>query len=474
MEKRKIIVLVFLICLVVLCFLTMEYYFNMNMNYAGFHVSSDIEISNLVYKPIRVINDKIYDIEVTFSVGSKENKIIEVVLFFIPKNYSHIPRGAFPEEEMRVFKLRPVDGKYDEIREDFRINITGIVGGREYLIKVIAKDSGFNLNSATISTEYFRQFENIANLDDLIVGVFYYPWYLNIENWEKRVRTPLLGLYNSRDSIIISKHIDWATGHGIDLFLISWWGPMSPEDLTIKEHFLKNPLSGHIKFCILYESEGRFGASKNGNIYIDPELLISDFKHMNQYFFNEPNYFKVNNHPVVFLYLSRDYSGNLTSVFSNIRSMFNAWILGDFAYWQTREEINQKIELLKLFDGISTYTWAINNEDLMKKGKFIYLVSQRYSMWKKLSEENNIIFIPGGIMPGFNDDNKGGEYPNIDRDVEFFRKFLLTGLNYIDYQLKMLLITSFNEWIEDTQIEPSDDYSFDYLNAIKQSVEGQT
>jgi hypothetical protein len=95
---------------------------------------------------------------------------------------------------------------------------------------------------------------------------------------------------------VISKHIDWATGHGIDAFSISWWTTGNDErtwDYHNKENLdtlLRNPLIKDIEFCILYEDYGRLPVKRiiydydpNGNEFIpldDPQnmqRLLEDF-----------------------------------------------------------------------------------------------------------------------------------------------------------------------------------------------------
>lgn len=72
--------------------------------------------------------------------------------------------------------------------------------------------------------------------------------------------TPLMGEYDLRDSIVISKHIDWSTGHGINVLIISWRSDGKtgyPYMFFEKEYIdklLNNPLSSQMFFYVLYEN----------------------------------------------------------------------------------------------------------------------------------------------------------------------------------------------------------------------------
>lgn len=132
--------------------------------------------------------------------------------------------------------------------EEFSIDIKNIVGGREYKINILVMDEAGNKAELQVKTPYIRQFESVAEKDNVIVCAYYYPWYSSDRHWQEGyIGTPLLGRYDSRDPIVMSKQIDWAMGHGIEVFIISWWGPGSWEDETLRDYILKNPLVKDVK-----------------------------------------------------------------------------------------------------------------------------------------------------------------------------------------------------------------------------------
>ena len=54
--------------------------------------------------------------------------------------------------------------------------------------------------------------------DDLLVGIYYHPWW-NQKKWQEQqeyVNQPTLGRYNNRD--IIDQHVSWASESGIDFW----------------------------------------------------------------------------------------------------------------------------------------------------------------------------------------------------------------------------------------------------------------
>lgn len=81
--------------------------------------------------------------------------------------------------------------------------------------------------------------------------------------------------------------------------------------------------------------------------------------------------------------------------------------------------------------------------------------------WKDLAESVDVAFIPG-TAPGFNDKGvRDGHNPlsrKLTADQEFgtlFRAMVVEAKKHVDYSLgNMIMVTSWNEWHEDTQIEP--------------------
>jgi len=124
-----------------------------------------------------------------------------------------------------------------------------------------------NENVAEIKTPYIRQFENFAKQDNVTVMALYLLWWGQDNNWlqYKGDTFSLMGRYLSLDKIVVNKHIDWATAHGIDAFLINWPGRGGFQDEAL--HIFANTdlvKSDNIKFAILYESTWRLIDDKPG------------------------------------------------------------------------------------------------------------------------------------------------------------------------------------------------------------------
>jgi hypothetical protein len=453
-------------------------------------------ILNFAWKPTRIINDKIYDINVTFEVASPLNSLKEVEVMLIPKEYRYFITNygmreedydkVFPKEEIRSIKIEPKKLE----REMFSVDFEDLKGGREYIVKARVNDVAGNESIVEAKTPYIRQFENIAWADYIIVAVPYYLWYRpDLSNWKDGHKyTSLLGEYRSDDSIVHSKHIDWATGYGIDVFLVSWDGYNSNEDIQYFNNNLKllfrNELSKDIKIAILYEGL-KFKTTGNTQKpwerdISDPhnlEILLSDFKYLADNYFNDENYFRIEGKPVVYIYGSATYI-NTKDALEKLQEIM-------------REKIGKEVFLIsdhvtphffpgqkpewereaRSFEGITSWLGGYSPSGEYLGGSYEVQIDKMYSEWFKWTLENKKLHMPS-TTPEF--DNRYVKWGNpaslpLERSPENFRKRLEIILKYTNYP-RVIFLGTWNDFFESTTLEPTREYEFTYLKIIREII----
>lgn len=95
---------------------------------------------------------------------------------------------------------------------------------------------------------------------------------------------------------------------------------------------------------------------------------------------------------------------------------------------------------------------------------FLDKVDQRYRVWQQ-----RVVNIIPNVIPGYNDSIRAQGQPRyLPRDVDFFEDYWDIAHSYLEpaRSWNMVMITSFNEWHEGTQIEPADEYGLDYLRIV--------
>jgi uncharacterized membrane protein YgcG len=301
---------------------------------------------------------------------------------------------------------------------------------------------------------------------DYNVGVFYYPWYYNDFHGRQYLREhlvpaqlPELGEYNDRDEAVINQHLKWSCETGIDFWVASWWGPGSREDVTLLNYILKNPNIGSLKIAIFYETVGRTNNFQNYS------NLGPDITYLAKNYFAHPNYLKINGKPVVFVYLTRVLS-SVGALQSSLDSMRNAaanagyqlYIVGDQAFGSPPASPGD----IALLDAIVNYDvyGSMGSTGYAGQSKVDDYYNEQ-AAWKALADSVGTDYAPS-VTPGFNDRGvREGHIPlsrkltQADEFGSLFRAMLQEAKTLTDSNIgNMILVTSWNEWHEDTQIEP--------------------
>jgi hypothetical protein len=308
-----------------------------------------------------------------------------------------------------------------------------------------------------------------AQSDDWIdynVGVHYYPWHFNDFHGGRYLRErlmpkqrPMLGEYNDKKLATIGQHLSWSREAGIDFWSTSWWGPGSRTDNTIRKRIFQHPDLKDFKIAILYETDGR---TQNFSNY---SRLGSDFRYLSKNYFARDNYLKIDGKPVVTIYLTRVLSsrGTLHSSLAAMRDAaagfgFELYIIGDQVFGS---RLSSQADVAAL-DAITNYDvyGSMRATGYAGQGKVDSYFGHQ-ARWKTLADSAGADYAPA-VTPGFNDKAvRSGHQPvsrQLTEGAEFgslFRAMLQGAKPLTDPDLgHMIFVTSWNEWHEDTQIEP--------------------
>ena len=307
------------------------------------------------------------------------------------------------------------------------------------------------------------------------VGAYYYPWYTGSRpnrpsrQWSNVMRlhlvppqSPKCGRYNSADPEVIREHIAQSVRAGLSFWAVSWWGPETQTDDAFKNALLKHPDADKLKYAVLYESTGRLGGFSNPAY----KNWISDLAYIKETYFNNPNYLTINGRPVIFVYLTREYFRNRgQEALEQMRKQFpEIYLVGDDVFFGTDPEKGYKAEWAKNFDAVTAYD--VYGQSVGPYGgtrKAVEFMAKNYRQAKQAANSVGVGFMPT-IAPGYNDTAVRRGHPGRARyftDVEgskegdIFRAMIRrVALPNLDTTCdRIMLVTSFNEWFEDSQIE---------------------
>jgi hypothetical protein len=318
-----------------------------------------------------------------------------------------------------------------------------------------------------------------AYKEELKLGAYYYIWWgIPFNNhWNEAVKgTPFLGKYNSSDPTVADQHILLAKQHGIDFFAVSWMGngtwadwDFDEIDYNLRNGLLKAPHLQNFKFCLFYETQIVLDTAnqKHKNF---TEIFLNDMVYAAEKYFINPSYLRINDKPVLFIYNLPYLYENLTD--SAVHGLFD----------QMRQQL-ANISDVYLVDDVgpgpspnnvnSTWLYSINATTSYffsdpSKGWNGVLEDARtyYPNWASVMNSKGINFIPNAYS-GFNNTGLARvvEPVALSGNANAFREFLTIAINNVD-DLKMVMITSWNEWLEATAIEPSMEFGELFLHTI--------
>jgi hypothetical protein len=267
----------------------------------------------------------------------------------------------------------------------------------------------------------------------------------------------------------VTQQIAWSTAAGINVWDLEWVMPNDFLDTTIQNTILTNPHIGDIRFAMFYDYGIRFNSDNN----LTPEkvtIILSDFQYLASHYFSHPSYLRVGQgRPLVFFYSSLNLQpvSAVQQMVSSIRKAmsdagFNVYLVGDEYY----PLISPDPARIANWDAIFGYNPYAGIAGYSNDDSFLALQATMYQKYQAVAQQLGVDFIPS-VVPGYNDRavrRTCANNPALARrtsanaaEGSMFASFLKDlALPYANNsQLKMIHITTFNEWHEDTQIEPS-------------------
>ena len=307
-----------------------------------------------------------------------------------------------------------------------------------------------------------------ATLGDAVprqVLAFYYGWYGNPTTSGKWVHWkdvdpanlsigntahfPAFGAYDSHDPAIIDRQVTLARAAGITGFISSWWGQGTFEDQGIP---LLIAAAGKQHFAVSAYYEIIHGSDPASRV----QAATSDLDYLLAHYGASPAWLRVGSKPVLFIYgraLHELAPAQWQVVIAQVRraNPNGVLLIAD----------SKEPEYIAIFDGASTYNIT---GSIQKKSP------REIADWARAAYPR-MVAAPGvgkistlTIIPGYDDRNTGRRPPRPVTprwDDETYRTLWRAA---IAARPDYVLITSWNEWHEGSEIEPSFEYGTVFLN----------
>ncbi len=291
------------------------------------------------------------------------------------------------------------------------------------------------------------------------VHVFYYPWYGNPavdkawSHWNEGGHKPPediganfypeLGLYSSNDPRDLNVQMRQLHDAGVGVLCTSWWGPGSYTDrATPKVLDAADRFGLKVNFH-LEPWTGRKGVKAKS--YRDGIVYILDKYGKHRALYRDP---RRGNKPMFYVYDSylvktEDWAGVLTpNGKQTIRGTpYDGVVIG---LWVKKED--DRAMLNGGFDGFYTY--------FATEGFTYGSTIANWPAMARFARKHKLLFIPS-VGPGYDDTRIRPWNTKNQRDREKGAYYDRMWAAALGCRTEFVSITSFNEWHEGTQIEPS-------------------
>lgn len=308
------------------------------------------------------------------------------------------------------------------------------------------------------------------------VLAFYYPWYgtpdgpggksrggagkyVHWEGVDKAANTiasstnyPINGAYDSWDPAVIDRHCKLARQAGIDGLIISWWSKGSFEDgatPAVLDGCAKNGL----RAAVYYEQIAAPATAAS---------VAAELTDIVKRFGSHPAYLTVSDggtkRPVIFIYSRAVHQIDWKTWQAVVADLHNNLSPAPFLIGDSFDA-----KALDVFDGAHDYGPAGGAAAAMKKGQTAEAWAHRTMPWWVGEAHKHDKLACVTVFPGYDDTKIRKPGLRVDRDDGRFYDTLWKEARSADPD--WVLVTSFNEWHEGSEIEPSQELGDAYIKA---------
>ncbi|MBN2853681.1 MAG: glycoside hydrolase family 99-like domain-containing protein [Clostridia bacterium] len=314
-------------------------------------------------------------------------------------------------------------------------------------------------------------------------------------------RKPVWGYVNEADAKVMEMQIDEATKHGVNVFIYDWyWYDKRPFlENCLNDGFLKAENNHKMRFYLMWANHNADYLWDKRNSHLD--CMIWDAavdrkefeiigKRLIEKYFTHPLYYKIEGKPVLSLFDVE----NLVKGLGGVKQAADAfdWLEEQAikeglngVHYQLTLRNDTKFEIYKKEDGTPyTYTEVIEELgfDSLTHYQFCMMtgIDRDYNLivddvikeWDSIDKKFTIPYF-SHISVGWDNNLRFKEFKpgvtvnNTPLNVE---KALMKAKEYIDNHINqppLVVINSWNEWTEDSYLQPDDLYGYGYLEAIK-------
>lgn len=280
------------------------------------------------------------------------------------------------------------------------------------------------------------------------VWAFYIGFWVGGSSWDSQASIltdyPAIGAYDSRDAGVAATHIDQARSAGINAFTVSWYGVDNGETTAVLNNMLDRAAERDFKIGAVVDVFNGF----------DRDHLIRSIGYIVNDRANHPAYLRYNGKPVILFAFQAN--ANLS-----------------VAQWQEiRNQIDPDRNTVWIAEGLNgccLYGGAMD-------GMYAFNIAWANGSSSRYTQERNAVLNNGGsvyvatVHPGWDENNIARQLGRPNPTSPRARNngvFLTNSWNgAVSSGADVVLVVSWNEFLENSHIEPSTTYGNQSLDTL--------
>lgn len=316
---------------------------------------------------------------------------------------------------------------------------------------------------------------------DIRVGCYYFPGWFCADRWvpvaefEQGKRQPLIGYYRDDSPEVQDWHIRHATQHGISFWVFDLYydydkGAVAAHDAALDQGFLKASLCRQMDFALMWCNE-------TPTTYTEAKMLHL-VRVLGERYFSQPNYLKVAPRQC-FLVVSdpwaivRQWGAEKTNRVLKTMKTAAARYGGLWLVAKSNQPARDGRELLQAgFDACTAYCYSAEGMPDPSKPDAPYdtMLPVVEKLWRDGRASKSLKMIPT-VSPGW--DSRPWWFERAlcrkGSTPEKFGQMCRSVLPYVDDDLRLVLVGTWNEFGEGSHMEPTHQWGFGYLDALQQA-----
>ncbi len=313
---------------------------------------------------------------------------------------------------------------------------------------------------------------------DLIVGSYYFPGHFSPFRWRPFKRCgypmPVLGYYRDGEPEVMDWHIKWAVEHGLSYFAFDYYhhwrdGPSLAHNQALDQGFLRARYRDMMKFTLMWCNE------ENEPTKYTEEDMLRLITYMTEHYFKQPNYLRIGGDNVLIfsvperMVASFGVEGCARILEKMADVSRKAGCGGLYAIAKKDNEQDQMKAAGFRACTIYNYPDAGMSAEQLKANRAPYEVMVRAieELWQKASKGSLPYIVP--VSPGWDSTPWYGAAALVRTNPRprLFYEMCVRARKYVDPDLKMVISECWNEFGEGSYIEPTLQFGFGSLDAIR-------